>query len=249
MDTLLEPYSQNIRAAVATWITDVMNSVVTDNWQDFHARLLGHELHTRLELRGLYVAVLQLMQQAGRPPREFPVRTPKSKAKAKARPTNWSQVFEDHEANAPYVPPDAEGRFNINRIGVRQLMGLGVGRTVAERIITRRDIRCFESFNDLATSVQGLGTVKMNQLGPRISFHDPISTPVPASLSTVRKINLNTAGVRTLCTLPGIQEVLANRIIRVRDGQLYTDMKDVIARVPYFGEQTAKGVAPFVCFR
>ena len=62
------------------------------------------------------------------------------------------------------------------------------------------------------------------------------------------KININTADKETLMTLPGIGEVKADEIIKVRENSKFTNLDDVM-KVSGIGEETLNKIKPFLKFK
>lgn len=77
----------------------------------------------------------------------------------------------------------------------------------------------------------------------------PLIADAPASVSdttqttqTQGKVNLNTATVEDLMTLPNIGEVLAGRIVQYREEQGAFDTVEDLLNVPGIGEKTLEGI-------
>lgn len=111
----------------------------------------------------------------------------------------------------------------------------GIGAVMADRIIeTRTELGGFSAVEELGR-VPGIGPRTLEELLPFLEAPSPRSR-VPASQSAVnRAVNLNTATVLELQSLPGIGPVLAERIVGSRIGEGAFRSVEEVMRVPGIG--------------
>lgn len=119
---------------------------------------------------------------------------------------------------------------NVNTADLATLETLpGVGPTVAQRII---DNRPYHSMADLE-KVKGLGKTKADALQGQITFGSTSAATIAksskgasnkSSSTASGRVNVNTADLATLETLPGVGATTAQRII---DGRPYNGLTDL----------------------
>ncbi|MBQ8586812.1 MAG: ComEA family DNA-binding protein [Oscillospiraceae bacterium] len=126
---------------------------------------------------------------------------------------------------APQTEPptggeDAAALININTAEKEELMSLpGIGETYAEQIIAYREEQGpFTSIEEIM-KVSGIGESRFESLKGLITVGDvaPTETQNKEDESTGFPVNINTADLETLMTLPGIGETYAQRIIDYRE--------------------------------
>ncbi|MGN8889362.1 ComEA family DNA-binding protein [Dysosmobacter sp. HCP28S3_G4] len=123
------------------------------------------------------------------------------------------------------APAEPAGKLNINTAGAAELTALpGIGEVLAERIVAYREEHGpFAAVEDIQ-NVPGIGEGKLAAAADRVTVgtDEPSGTAVPAEEAPeepspeTEKLNINTAGAEELTALPGIGEVLAERIVAYR---------------------------------
>ena len=120
--------------------------------------------------------------------------------------------------------PEPDGKLNINTAGAAELTALpGIGEVLAERIVAYREEHGpFAAVEDLQ-NVPGIGEGKLAAAADRVTVGtDGSSGTVPEEAPEEpspepEKVNINTAAAAELTALPGIGEVLAERIVAYRE--------------------------------
>jgi competence protein ComEA len=146
---------------------------------------------------------------------------------------------EKTESSRPNRPAATEkassgrsAKVDLNTADQAALEGLpGVGPQTAKAIVAARP---FASVDDLA-DVPGIGPAKMQQLKGMVTVSTtrPASTASkePAKARTAKKIDVNTADLETLETLPGVGPQTARAIVAARPFASVDDLE----RVPGIG--------------
>ncbi len=123
------------------------------------------------------------------------------------------------------APAEPAGKLNINTAGAAELTALpGIGEVLAERIVAYREEHGpFAAVEDIQ-NVPGIGEGKLAAAADRVTVGtDGSSGTVPEEEAPEEpspepeKVNINTAGAAELTALPGIGEVLAERIVAYRE--------------------------------
>jgi competence protein ComEA len=173
--------------------------------------------------------------------------------------------YADHYGTRPTeLQRDVTHRVDLNRATRTELMAIpGVGPQLAEKIVAHREGQGkFTRVEDL-THVHGIGDATMNKLRPWVIV-DPIdaegatrepdrltrkpTTPAAGSKPlpvTGRLINVNTASLDDLDTLPGIGPVLAQRIITEREKRPFASV-DELRRVSGVGPKKLEAIRGLV---
>lgn len=128
----------------------------------------------------------------------------------------------------PVYAQTASEPVNVNTADLATLETLpGVGASTAQKII---DGRPYHSISDLE-QVKGIGKTKADALKGHVTFGSASKSSKPASTadakkssSTAGKVNVNTADLTTLETLPGVGAATAQRIV---DGRPYNNATDL----------------------
>lgn len=132
-------------------------------------------------------------------------------------------------------------KLDLNRAEVRRLIQLpDIGRTIARRIVQAREKRGgFRRVEDLAR-VRGIGPKTLENLRPRVRVDGESAAPD----RTGGPVALNRADRPTLRGLPGVGEVLADRIVRHRRRTgPYRSLDDLMS-VRGIGTQTLEQLRP-----
>ncbi|MCL1936341.1 MAG: S8 family serine peptidase [Defluviitaleaceae bacterium] len=132
------------------------------------------------------------------------------------------------------------GLININTASLEQLLTLpGIGITLANRIIEHRNTYgLFNTTEDLM-NVHGIALMRYLGVASLITVDETLNIP------NVR-INLNTANSSQLQRLPGIGNVLANRIIAYRNTHGLFNTTNEITNVSGIGIHTYIKISNFI---
>lgn len=147
--------------------------------------------------------------------------TPKATA---SKPDTQSKVLEGTSIAENPFP------LNLNTASADELMLLpGIGEVLAERIISLRLQRGqFFSIEELS-DVVGIGEKTLDKIRDLIYVNNPkttktIETEMPITMDTsttetetIIQVELNSATYEELCTLPGINGEMADKILALRD--------------------------------
>lgn len=144
--------------------------------------------------------------------------------------------------------------LDVNAASREELLQIpGVGPAMADAILARRTLHGrYDSLDDLDT-VPGIGAKTLDKLRPWLTIGPSQPRPLlgepveklerkPATRPGTR-VNLNTAGLEELQTLPGIGPKLAERIVAERSKARFATVDD-LARVYGIGPKTIEKLRP-----
>jgi len=132
--------------------------------------------------------------------------------------------------------------IDVNTASEKDLMALpGIGETKARLIVEYREKNGpFGSLADLER-VPGIGKKTVEMLAPYVNL------TVADVAAAQRKINVNTASLEELMSLPGIGEVKASEIIKMRQQTRFSSPEDLL-KVPGIGPKTLEKIKDFITF-
>lgn len=134
--------------------------------------------------------------------------------------------------------------FDLNRLDRAQLMQLPtVGPALADRIVTARDARGGLNGVEDLRDVPGVGPARMERLRPLLG--GTTAAPPSVSAKLTQPIDVNSAGLDALQSLPGIGAKMAQRIVDERQKSPFQSVDD-LRRVFGIGAKTLEKLRPLV---
>ncbi|MCL1935541.1 MAG: ComEA family DNA-binding protein, partial [Defluviitaleaceae bacterium] len=136
------------------------------------------------------------------------------------------------------------GLININTASVAELQALpGIGTTLANRIVEYRNTHGNFTSTSGLMNVQGIGQNLYNN----IRFAITVSSTQGTNNTDVHSlININTATVQELQTLPGIGTTLANRIVEYRNIHGNFISTNQLMNIQGIGQNIYRNISPFI---
>jgi competence protein ComEA len=133
--------------------------------------------------------------------------------------------------------------LDLNKADFDQLLKLpGIGPSMAKRVIDYRTKTPFYSIDDIM-KVKGIGEKTFEKLKGMITVNTK-SLP-PRSRKESEKININSATLDQLVSLPGIGKVYANRIIDYRNKHPFSK-KEEIVKIKGIGDKTYQKIKDLI---
>lgn len=137
---------------------------------------------------------------------------------------------------------------DLNTVSAEQLMRIdGIGEVTAGDIIAYREEHGgFSSVEELLC-VKGIGEKKLAVLSEHLYVEN--AAPVRSSTNESKEglVNINTASLEELCTLDGIGEVIAGRIIEYREENGPFTSADELINVKGIGEKKLEDIRDRIC--
>ena len=164
---------------------------------------------------------------------------------------NRMPPVEEHRSihDVDYDKLRAVEMVNINEDSVEKLSRLpGVGEVLAQRIIAYREEQGpFTSIEEIM-KVSGIGESRFESLKGLITVGDvaPTEPQVEEDRSAGFPVNINTADLKTLMTLPGIGETYAQRIIDYREEKGAFASIEEIMEVSGIGESRFEEIKDYI---
>lgn len=153
----------------------------------------------------------------------------------------------------------AEVRIDLNKATKSELMQVpGIGPQLADRIVLDREEHGqFRNVEDL-NRVHGIGDATLNKIRPWIAVQSVEELPQPERLTrksssakpqaaVTGKVNVNTATLEQLNSLPNIGPVLAQRIVEERQKKPFASVED-LRRVSGIGPKRIEALRDRVIF-
>jgi competence protein ComEA len=145
------------------------------------------------------------------------------------------------------VPPQKVTSFpiDLNSASVEDLMSIpGIGPVKAQRIVEYRRIRGKFSTVEELTNVSGIGEKTLEKISKYVTV-EGVEQPFR---SEVTKLNVNTASLEELETLPYIGEAKARAIIEYREEHGPFSSPEDLLNVPGIGEKTLERIRGKITF-
>lgn len=138
--------------------------------------------------------------------------------------------------------------FDLNTVSAEQLMRIdGIGEVTAGDIIAYREEHGgFSSVEELLC-VKGIGEKKLAVLSEHLYVENAAPVRSSQEESSEELVNINTASLEELCTLDGIGEVIAGRIIEYRGENGPFTSADELINVKGIGEKKLEDIRDRIC--
>ncbi|MCS7174935.1 ComEA family DNA-binding protein [Pseudothermotoga sp.] len=135
--------------------------------------------------------------------------------------------------------------IDLNSATEQELMSLpGIGQSKAKAIIEYRQKNGpFRTLSDLER-VPGIGKKTIEKLAPYVNLS---SIEAESKNNGKFKVNVNTARLEELMELPGIGEVKALEIIKMRQQMRFSKPEDLL-KVPGIGSKTLEKIVDYITF-
>lgn len=138
--------------------------------------------------------------------------------------------------------------FDLNTVSAEQLMRIdGIGEVTAGDIIAYRGEHGGFSSVDELLCVKGIGEKKLAVLSEHLYVENAAPARISPDESSEGLVNINTASLEELCTLDGIGEVIAGRIIEYREENGPFTSVDELINVKGIGEKKLEDIRDRIC--
>ena len=138
--------------------------------------------------------------------------------------------------------------FDLNTASAEQLMRIdGIGEVTAGDIIAYREEHGGFSSVDELLCVKGIGEKKLAVLSEHLYVENAAPARISPDESSEGLVNINTASLEELCTLDGIGEVIAGRIIEYREENGPFGSVDELIDVKGIGEKKLEDIRDRIC--
>lgn len=133
--------------------------------------------------------------------------------------------------------------IDINVASYEDLLEIpGIGPAKARAIIQFREQNgSFKTIEDL-TKVSGIGKATAQRIASFVKLEGPSGSV------TIKKININSAGLEELLELPGIGEVKASEIMKFREQKGPFRKPEDLLSVPGIGPKTVEKIRDMIVF-
>jgi competence protein ComEA len=175
----------------------------------------------------------------------------------------WRWYSDRYRARPAELSRDVVHQIDINRATKSELLQIpGLGPQLADRIVSDRETQGrFANVEDL-NRVHGIGSATLNKIRPWVTIQPteeepPIATPdrlsrkpAPTTRTTKKpasngRIDINTATLAELRTLPNIGPVLGQNIITEREKKPFANVED-LRRVSGIGPKRLEALRELV---
>ncbi len=135
--------------------------------------------------------------------------------------------------------------IDVNSATEQELIFLpGIGQSKAKAIIEYRQKNGpFRTLSELER-IPGIGKKTIEKLAPYVNLS---SIGVKEEMNSKTKVNVNTASLEELMALPGIGEVKAMEIIKMRQQMRFSKPEDLL-KVPGIGSKTLEKITDLITF-
>ena len=151
-------------------------------------------------------------------------------------------------AEEPVTEKEESLWFDLNTASAEQLMRIdGIGEVTAGDIIAYRGEHGGFSSVDELLCVKGIGEKKLSVLSEHLYVENAAAVRCTPDENSEGLVDINTASAEELCTLDGIGEVIAGRIIEYRGENGPFTSVDELINVKGIGEKKLEDIRDRIC--
>ena len=151
-------------------------------------------------------------------------------------------------AEEPVTEKEESLWFDLNTASAEQLMRIdGIGEVTAGDIIAYRGEHGGFSSVDELLCVKGIGEKKLSVLSEHLYVENAAAVRCTPDENSEGLVDINTASAEELCTLDGIGEVIAGRIIEYREENGPFTSVDELINVKGIGEKKLEDIRDRIC--